>query len=156
MRAKRIIAAFMAALILILALCAPVFSADEPAPMPDTSEVGAVWLYCLDTDSVIAKHNADAKDLISQRIKKFTEIGNKIIFAGDLAVSRIRKGRKDENSRCNEHTVGVDEVVPSFRLPPENIDRQHKKKRNGYKNDPQDGKLVRKIHCKIAPLYIQK
>ena len=74
MRAKRIIAAFMAALILILALCAPVFSADDLAPMPDTSEVGAVWLYCLDTDSVIAKQNSDAKLFPAGLVKMMTGI----------------------------------------------------------------------------------
>lgn len=61
MRAKRIIAAFMAVLILLITLSIPVVSDEAENPKPDTSGVGAAWLYCFDNDSVILSENADAK-----------------------------------------------------------------------------------------------
>lgn len=79
MQVKRIFAAFMAALILSLSMIAPVICAyaDENGKSiskPDVSGVGAVWLYCLDTDSVILKDNAESKMFPAGTSKLMTAI----------------------------------------------------------------------------------
>ncbi len=82
MRAKKILAALMAVLILSITLCVPVFcvetgEADRAAnesDMPDISGVGSAWLYCLDTDSVILKEGADLKMFPAGTVKLMTAI----------------------------------------------------------------------------------
>lgn len=90
MRPKRIFAAFMAVLILSISLFTPVFSDETDIAAaddaPDTSDAGAAWLYCLDTDSVIFKENADAKLFPAGTVKLMTAIVARS-FIDDPAVS---------------------------------------------------------------------
>ena len=41
-------------------------------------------------------------NLSGQRIHKFAEMGDDLLFAGNFSVQKIRDGGKDKNRRCND------------------------------------------------------